>query len=119
MSTTVSTTVSPTVSTAPDTAAVRTYLLGLQDRIIEALQAEDGHAFLTDGWTREPGGRLEGDGLSRLVEEGGLLERGGCNFSHVKGRTLPPSATAPLRSLARVRSASRRLARSSASALSS
>jgi coproporphyrinogen III oxidase len=28
------------------------------------------------------------------VEEGGLLERGGCNFSHVKGRTLPPSATA-------------------------
>jgi coproporphyrinogen III oxidase len=82
------------VSTALDTTAVRHYLLGLQDRIIDALQAEDGHAFLTDGWTREPGGRLEGDGLSRLVEEGGLLERGGCNFSHVKGRTLPPSATA-------------------------
>ena len=82
------------MSTPLDTAAVRTYLLGLQDRIIDALQAEDGHAFLSDGWTREPGGRLEGDGLSRLVEEGGLLERGGCNFSHVKGRTLPPSATA-------------------------
>ena len=27
------------------------------------------------------------------MEEGGLLERGGCNFSHVKGKTLPPSAT--------------------------
>ena len=78
---------------AVDTAAVRRYLLGLQERIVGALEAEDGHAFLTDGWTREPGGRLEGDGLSRLVEEGGLLERGGCNFSHVKGRTLPPSAT--------------------------
>ena len=85
--------VAPTAASRVDTAAVRSYLLGLQERIVGALEAEDGHAFLTDGWTREPGGRLEGDGLSRLVEEGGLLERGGCNFSHVKGRTLPPSAT--------------------------
>jgi coproporphyrinogen III oxidase len=83
----------PTIRPGVDTAAVRRYLLGLQDRIVGALEAEDGHAFLTDSWTREPGGRLEGDGLSRLVEEGGVLERGGCNFSHVKGRTLPPSAT--------------------------
>ncbi|MGI9153495.1 MAG: oxygen-dependent coproporphyrinogen oxidase [Rubrivivax sp.] len=85
----------PAHSTAAiaDTVAVRHYLLSLQDQIINALQAEDGHPFLSDSWTREPGGRLEGDGLSRLVEEGGLLERGGCNFSHVKGKTLPPSAT--------------------------
>ena len=76
-----------------DTGPVRDYLLGLQTRIIDALQAEDGHTFLSDGWKREPGGHLEGDGLSRLVEEGGVLERGGCNFSHVKGRTMPPSAT--------------------------
>jgi coproporphyrinogen III oxidase len=73
--------------------AVRDYLLGLQRRIIEAAEAEDGTPFLSDGWTREPGGALEGDGLSRLVEEGRLFERAGCNFSHVKGRTLPPSAT--------------------------
>jgi coproporphyrinogen III oxidase len=76
-----------------DTQPVREYLLGLQSRIVGAFQAEDGKPFLSDGWTREPGGRLEGDGLSQLVEEGNLLERGGCNFSHVKGRTLPPSAT--------------------------
>ena len=77
-----------------DTAAVRAYLLGLQDRIVDALQAEDaGHPFLTDAWTREPATRLEGDGMSRLVEGGELLERGGCNFSHVKGTALPPSAT--------------------------
>jgi coproporphyrinogen III oxidase len=75
------------------TAPVRDYLLGLQGRIVEALQAEDGKPFLSDGWTREPGGRLEGDGLSQLVEQGNLLERGGCNFSHVKGKSLPPSAT--------------------------
>ena len=81
------------MSTAPDTAAVGEYLRGLQARIIDALQAEDGAPFLRDGWTREPGDKLQGEGLSQLVEEGGLLERGGCNFSHVKGRALPPSAT--------------------------
>ena len=72
---------------------IRTYLLGLQERIVAAAEAEDGKAFLSDGWTREPGGTLEGDGLSRLVEEGHLFERAGCNFSHVKGQALPPSAT--------------------------
>lgn len=77
-----------------DTAAVREYLLGLQSRIVNALQAEDGKTFVRDGWQRPAGGRLEGDGLSQLVEEGNLLERGGCNFSHVKGAALPPSATA-------------------------
>ena len=77
----------------PDTQAVRTYLLGLQDRIVSALQEEDGKAFVADGWTKAPEDRLQGDGLSRLVEEGHVLERGGCNFSHVRGKTLPPSAT--------------------------
>ncbi len=81
------------MSAAPDTAAVGEYLRGLQARIIETLQAEDGAPFLRDAWTREPGDKLQGEGLSQLVEEGGLLERGGCNFSHVKGRALPPSAT--------------------------
>ena len=81
------------MSAAPDTAAVRDYLLGLQGRIIETLQAEDGTPFLRDGWTRAPGDKLQGEGLSQLVEEGGLLERGGCHFSHVKGNALPPSAT--------------------------
>ncbi len=77
-----------------DITRVREYLLGLQDRIVTTMQTEDGKTFLSDGWTREPGGRLQGDGLSRLVEEGNLLERGGCNFSHVRGKALPPSATA-------------------------
>lgn len=78
-----------------DIPAVRSYLLGLQDRIIETMQAEDPtRAFVTDRWTRPEGGKLEGDGASRLVEGGELLERGGCNFSHVRGQALPPSATA-------------------------
>jgi coproporphyrinogen III oxidase len=36
---------------------------------------------------------LQGDGVSRLVEEGHVFERGGCNFSHVMGQAMPPSAT--------------------------
>ena len=76
-----------------DTAAVRDYLLGLQKRIVAALEAEDGLPFRRDAWTREPGGRLAGEGRSQLIEGGALLERGGCNFSHVRGPALPPSAT--------------------------
>ena len=76
-----------------DTAAVREYLLGLQGSIVAAFEAEDGVPFRRDGWTRPVGGKLEGDGLSQLVEEGHVLERGGCNFSHVQGASLPPSAT--------------------------
>ena len=76
-----------------DTAAVRAYLLGLQGRIVAAFEEEDGLPFRRDAWTRPAGGKLEGDGLSQLIEEGQVLERGGCNFSHVKGASLPPSAT--------------------------
>ena len=76
-----------------DLQAVRDYLLGLQARIIDQLQAVDGGPFLSDGWARPAGGKLEGDGLSRLIEDGSVFERGGCNFSHVRGQQLPPSAT--------------------------
>jgi coproporphyrinogen III oxidase len=76
-----------------DTTAVRDYLLDLQRRIVEALQQADGKPFLRDAWQRPAGGKLQGDGLTQLVEDGALLERGGCNFSHVRGSALPPSAT--------------------------
>jgi coproporphyrinogen III oxidase len=82
-----------TAPTTTDTARVRTWLLELQQRIVAAMEAEDGKAFLRDAWVREPGSRLEGDGISRLVEDSVLLERAGCSFSHVRGRSLPPSAT--------------------------
>jgi len=76
-----------------DVPAVRGYLLGLQQRIVDALHPLEALPFVTDAWQRPEGGSLEGDGLTRLVEDGTLLERGGCNFSHVRGRALPPSAT--------------------------
>ncbi len=82
-----------------DIAAARAYFLGLQERIVAATAELAGQPFITDAWTRPPGGKLEGDGITRLVEDlgpqaRGLLERGGCNFSHVRGAALPPSATA-------------------------
>jgi coproporphyrinogen III oxidase len=77
----------------PSTAAVRAYLLGLQQRIVDTMQQLDGGRFIHDGWTRAPGERLQGDGLTRCIDDGALLERAGCNFSHVRGAQLPPSAT--------------------------
>jgi len=75
------------------TELVRNYLLDLQTRILGALQAADGQPFRRDAWTRPADSALQGEGISSLIEFGGLLERGGCNFSHVRGPKLPPSAT--------------------------
>ncbi len=73
------------------TEAVKAYLLDLQDRICAALEVEDGGArFVEDAWTR-PGG---GGGRTRVIENGALIEKGGVNFSHVHGDSLPPSASA-------------------------
>ncbi len=77
-----------------DSLALRTYFLGLQERIVARMAELDGQPFLTDAWTRPEGERLSGDGITRLIEGGNLLERGGCNFSHVRGQALPPSASA-------------------------
>ena len=74
----------------PDVAAIRDYFTGLQERIVGELEAADGGIFLRDSWERPQGG----GGISRLIEEGSLFERGGVNFSHVMGDKLPPSATA-------------------------
>ncbi len=55
--------------------------------------ADGGGCFIRDAWTKPPGEKLQGEGITRLLEEGALLERGGIGFSHVRGPALPPSAT--------------------------
>jgi coproporphyrinogen III oxidase len=70
--------------------AVSDYFTGLQARIVGALEQLDGGSFRRDAWERAEGG----GGVSRLIEEGALFERGGVNFSRVTGASLPPSATA-------------------------
>lgn len=72
--------------------AIKHYFTDLQQRIVAGLEQLDGGkvAFLRDSWQRAEGG----GGLSCVIEEGELFERGGVNFSHVQGAALPPSATA-------------------------
>lgn len=80
-----------TLAPAPDKAAVKAYLLDLQDRICAALAAEDGGAsFQEDSWVRAEGG----GGRSRVMANGAVIEKGGVNFSHVHGTQMPASATA-------------------------
>ena len=66
------------------------FITALQKRIVAALEAVDGQKFRTDSWTRAEGG----GGVTRVIEEGSVFERGGVNVSRVQGRALPPSATA-------------------------
>ena len=70
--------------------AVKDYLLVLQQRIVATLEELDGRPFREDRWDRPQGG----GGISRVIEEGKLFERGGVNFSHVQGTGLPASASA-------------------------
>jgi coproporphyrinogen III oxidase len=71
-------------------AAVRAYLTDLQNRIVAQFEALDDRHFIVDEWVRPEGG----GGVSRILEGGKLLERGGVGFSHVTGTKLPPSASA-------------------------
>jgi coproporphyrinogen III oxidase len=77
---------------------VKSYLLSLQDDICQQLAAEDGSKeFFTDNWQKEEVAgvdALSGGGRTRVMEGGAVIEKGGVNFSHVKGEKLPASATA-------------------------
>ena len=68
-----------------DTKSVRDYLTTLQQNIVERLEAIDGKPFKRDQWER---------GVSTVIEDGNVFERGGVNFSHVAGDNLPLSAMA-------------------------
>lgn len=74
-----------------DIDAVRQYLLTIQQTICDGLEAVDGQArFRTDAWDRDSGG----SGITRVIADGAVIEKGGVNFSHVFGNALPPAATA-------------------------
>jgi coproporphyrinogen III oxidase len=73
-----------------DTRLIIDFFTGLQQRIVESLELVDGKNFLHDSWQRPEGG----GGISCVIEEGNVFERGGVNFSHVTGDRLPPSASA-------------------------
>ena len=73
-----------------DTSAVKNYLLGIQEKICDGLaEIDGGKTFITDQWDRDQGG----SGITRVISQGNVIEKGGVNFSHVFGNSLPPAAT--------------------------
>ena len=74
----------------PDSEAVAAWLRAFQDRIASALAAIDGGTTTVDAWQRAEGG----GGESRVLRGGRVFEQAGINYSDVRGRALPPSATA-------------------------
>ncbi|MGB0371734.1 MAG: oxygen-dependent coproporphyrinogen oxidase [Opitutales bacterium] len=71
---------------------VRDWLQNFQDSLCSRIEAVDGPqpGFREDSWARPEGG----GGRSRIIENGGVIEKGGLNFSDVQGSKLPPSASA-------------------------
>lgn len=73
---------------------VKAYLMGLQSRIMQAVEALDAQGQVnSDEWRKAPNEPLQGSGVTKIMEDGRVFERAGCGFSHVQGTSLPPSAT--------------------------
>ncbi|MFM2481271.1 oxygen-dependent coproporphyrinogen oxidase [Celerinatantimonas sp. YJH-8] len=77
-----------------DRQQVLAFLQQLQNSICRSLEAEDDAQFICDRWQRpeQEISSLLGGGESRILK-GSVFEQAGVNFSHVRGRKLPPSAT--------------------------
>ncbi len=71
---------------------VKKYLVNLQESICSDLESLDGRAvFEKDHWTRKDG---NGRGITSVICDGNVFEKGGVNFSIVEGNKMPNSATA-------------------------
>ena len=80
--------VSPSLPPVDSRQRVKQFVQELQDSICQGLEALDGKAqFREDLWERPEGG----EGRTRVIQDGGVFEQGGVNFSEVWGETLPPS----------------------------
>lgn len=58
------------------------YVKDLQERICSALEKLDGRRFNADRWSRKEGG----GGITKVIENGNIFEKGGVNTSGVYGR---------------------------------
>lgn len=67
-----------------DKTTITDWFKQLQDQICSSLEQLDGNGhFQEDKWDREEGG----GGRSRILNQGGVIEKGGVNFSAVHGKT--------------------------------
>ena len=71
---------------------VKKYLLNLQNDICEEFGELDSKSnFDKDIWKREDG---RGNGITRVISNGNVFEKGGVNYSIISGDKMPISATA-------------------------
>ena len=71
---------------------IKKYLLALQVDICEEFEKLDSISnFDTDIWKRDDG---RGSGITRVISDGSLFEKGGVNYSIISGDKMPKSATA-------------------------
>jgi len=71
---------------------VKKYLVHLQESICSDLESLDGGAvFEKDHWTKKDG---NGSGITSVICDGNIFEKGGVNFSIVQGNKIPKSASA-------------------------
>ena len=71
---------------------VKKYLVHLQESICSDLESLDGGAvFEKDHWTKKDG---NGSGITSVICDGNVFEKGGVNFSIVEGNKMPKSASA-------------------------
>ena len=71
--------------------AVEQYFLTLQKTICHQLELTDGKKkFFKDHWHKPDG---TGYGRTYVLENGGIFEQAGVNFSKIKGTNMPKSAT--------------------------
>jgi len=65
---------------------IEAFFKNLQDNICAAIEETDGTAkFQEDVWEHHSGG----GGRTRLIQKGGIIEKGGVNFSSVRGEVHP------------------------------
>ena len=70
---------------------VKKYLINLQNDICEEFGGLDSKSsFDKDVWERDDG---RGSGITRVISNGSLFEKGGVNFSIISGDRMPKSAT--------------------------
>ena len=73
----------------PDAHEIQDTFKIVQDRICEFLNEENGEPYSEDLWDYDKG---SGGGRTRVWEKGSVLEKGGVNFSGLRGDALPQSA---------------------------
>tara|TARA_B100000745_G_scaffold298789_1_gene248156 strand:+ start:324 stop:1223 length:900 start_codon:yes stop_codon:yes gene_type:complete len=71
---------------------VKKYLIDLQQTICSEIELLDGGSvFEQDYWSRDD---QRGNGVTCIISNGNIFEKGGVNFSIIRGDKMPKSATA-------------------------